>query len=99
MHQSNDLGAGGWIFILVMFAIYFLPAIVAHIRKHPQETAIGLLNIFLGWTLLGWVVALVWSATAQPIAAPVRQLEPGENPYKDGTPQAQQWVTDRRTIL
>jgi hypothetical protein len=53
--------------ILVIFAvsvaIYFLPAIVAHRRSHPNAMAITVLNIFLGWTFLGWVVALVWSFT------------------------------------
>ena len=41
--------------------IYFVPTIVALSRKHLQKTAIILLNIFLGWTFIGWVVALVWS--------------------------------------
>ena len=48
----------------VAIALYFLPAIVASSRKHPQTVAIFLLNLLLGWTLLGWVAALVWSATA-----------------------------------
>jgi hypothetical protein len=43
---------------------YFLPAIVAGRRKHHQENAIIVLNIFLGWTGLGWIGALVWAFTA-----------------------------------
>ena len=50
--------------IVLIIGIYFLPGIVAHIRDHHQVNAIVLLNIFLGWTLLGWVIALVWAATA-----------------------------------
>ena len=50
--------------LVLVIGIYFLPGIVAHIRDHHQENAIVLLNLFLGWTLLGWVVALVWAATA-----------------------------------
>lgn len=42
---------------------YFIPAVVARERRHPQRTSIGLLNLFLGWTFLGWVVALVWAAS------------------------------------
>lgn len=45
-------------------ALYFLPWIVAYRRDHPNCNAIALLNLFLGWTFLGWVLALVWSATA-----------------------------------
>ena len=48
----------------VAIAIYFLPAIVATQRKHPNHVAIFLLNLLLGWTVFGWIVALVWSATA-----------------------------------
>jgi hypothetical protein len=48
----------------VFLFTYFLPAFIAHRRKHPQRTAITLLTLFLAWTLLGWVAALVWAATA-----------------------------------
>ena len=45
-----------WLFI------YFIPALVALVRNHHNKLAICLLNVFLGWTLIGWIVALVWSA-------------------------------------
>lgn len=48
--------------IIASLAVYFLPTIVALARSHPATTPILLLNLFLGWTLLGWVAALVWSA-------------------------------------
>jgi hypothetical protein len=50
--------------IILLIPIYFLPGIVAHMRDHPQENPIVVLNLFLGWTLIGWVVALVWSILA-----------------------------------
>lgn len=52
-------------FLLLMFAgiaFYFVPTIYAIHKKRKNKEAIFLLNLFLGWTLLGWVVALVWSA-------------------------------------
>lgn len=42
-------------------AIYLLPTCVAMARGRRQATAIGVLNVLLGWTFLGWVVALVWA--------------------------------------
>ncbi|MGZ5859103.1 MAG: superinfection immunity protein [Burkholderiaceae bacterium] len=51
------------VFSLIL-SIYFLPSFVAIGRAHHQTSAIVLLNLFLGWTLLGWVLALVWAATA-----------------------------------
>jgi hypothetical protein len=43
------------------FLMYFLPSIVAFARSKRDTAAIVLLNFFLGWTLIGWVVALVWA--------------------------------------
>jgi hypothetical protein len=43
------------------FVLYFLPTILAFARNKRDTTAILLLNIFLGWTMIGWVVALVWA--------------------------------------
>jgi hypothetical protein len=47
---------GAW---LVM---YFLPTIVALARSKRDALAIFLLNLFLGFTVIGWIVALVWAA-------------------------------------
>lgn len=50
------------ILVLVPFAIlYFMPGIAASSRKNPAAAGVWVLNIFLGWTLLGWVVALAWA--------------------------------------
>jgi len=43
------------------FVMYFLPSIIALARSKRDITAILLLNFFLGWTMIGWVVALVWA--------------------------------------
>ncbi|TFF33232.1 superinfection immunity protein [Mucilaginibacter psychrotolerans] len=44
---------------VISFFIYFLPSILGR-RKH-NFTAIFLLNLFLGWTAVGWIVALIWA--------------------------------------
>jgi len=44
-------------------AFYFLPTIIALVRQKRNTIAIFVLNFFLGWTFVGWVVALVWSLT------------------------------------
>lgn len=44
--------------------LYMLPAIVARHRGHPQAQAITVLTVVGGWTLAGWIVALVWAAMA-----------------------------------
>ena len=54
--------------VLLGVALYFLPSLIALEQRKRNGTAIFVLNLFLGWTLIGWVVALVWSVTkdAQP---------------------------------
>jgi hypothetical protein len=51
----------GALIILLVVPIYFLPSIVAAMRKQSNTTAIFFLNLFLGWSLIGWVIALVWA--------------------------------------
>ncbi len=48
--------------LLLGLFLYFLPWLSAIERDSPQRTAIGLTNLFFGWSLLGWVIALIWSA-------------------------------------
>lgn len=55
--------------LLFFGGLYFIPSLVALARGHHQLLAIFLLNLLLGWTVLGWIAALVWSATAIPRAA------------------------------
>ena len=54
---------GSIIGTLILLALYFLPALVAKSGRHPNSTAIFALNLLLGWTFIGWVVALVWALT------------------------------------
>ena len=44
------------------FFMYFLPSIIALARSKHDILAIFLLNLFLGWSVIGWIVALVWAA-------------------------------------
>ena len=44
------------------FVMYFLPSIIALARSKRDLLAIFLLNLFLGWSIIGWIVALVWAA-------------------------------------
>lgn len=46
-------------FPLVM---YFLPTIIALLRSKRDTLAIFLLNFFLGWSVIGWIIALIWAA-------------------------------------
>ena len=43
------------------FVLYFLPSIIALARSKRDTTEIFVLNLLLGWTAIGWVIALVWA--------------------------------------
>ncbi|MBR1302165.1 superinfection immunity protein [Bradyrhizobium sp. AUGA SZCCT0042] len=49
---------------LIITACYFFPSIVAFLRGHHQVVPIFLTNLFFGWTVIGWIGALIWSASA-----------------------------------
>jgi hypothetical protein len=55
----------GSVIWLTFLAAYFLPVVIALGRQHRNALAIFMLNLFLGWTGLGWIFALVWSCTNQ----------------------------------
>lgn len=63
METTSDPVTGGLIFLALLIG-YFFPFIIATIRRQPNNTAIFLVNLFFGWTLLGWVVALIWAVKA-----------------------------------
>lgn len=50
-------------FVICFLVLYFLPFFVAVDRKHNNKGAILALNLFLGWTMIGWVIAFVWACT------------------------------------
>ena len=42
---------------------YMFPYLHAQERRHPQLGGIAVFNLFLGWTILGWIVALIWASS------------------------------------
>jgi hypothetical protein len=55
------------IFLILVAAMtcgYLIPAVVSSLRRHPDAGSIWLLNILLGWTVIGWLWVLVKSASA-----------------------------------
>jgi hypothetical protein len=61
--------------ILAVIAVYFFPAILANRRQARHEVGIFWINLFLGWTVLGWFAVLIWSlAETDPRVIPQRLL-------------------------
>ena len=69
---------------VIVAGLYLIPSIIAVKKNHLDTTAIIIINIFLGWSFVGWVVALVWSVK-EPSATIVKQ-QPIVYLNPDGTP-------------
>ena len=52
----------GLIFILLILALYFLPFIIALIRDVRNKTSVFFLNLFLGWTIIGFFVLIFYAS-------------------------------------
>jgi hypothetical protein len=71
---------------LVMAAavLYLLPVLVGWARRVPGLAAVAVIDIFLGWTFAGWVVALALALRpvypATPVVQVVQNLPPAPPP-------------------
>lgn len=48
-------------FGLFSLALYFLPTIIVLARRKKNVLGPILVNVLLGWTIIGWIVALIWA--------------------------------------
>jgi hypothetical protein len=58
-HTTASLGAA-----LFFIALYFVPTMIAWGRKANKKGGITALNVFLGWTGIGWIAAFIWAVSA-----------------------------------
>lgn len=66
MNASTPNSLAHGLFLLAVFgAAYFAPTLIANNKKKANTGAIFALNLLAGWTVICWVVALVWSLTAE----------------------------------
>lgn len=63
MNASTSSGAHWWVVVGIIGG-YLLPTVIALARRHRNTMPVFLVNLFLGWTVAGWFVALVWSCTS-----------------------------------
>lgn len=69
---ANLDGVNYWVLALVLFVaarVYLLPSVVAASTRHRHTGAIVALNVLLGWTIAGWLIAFVW-ALVNPVRRP-----------------------------
>ncbi|OHB25415.1 MAG: hypothetical protein A2X84_14180 [Desulfuromonadaceae bacterium GWC2_58_13] len=47
-------------YLLLGLSIYLVPTIIAFKKKHPSRRSIFFTNLFFGWSVIGWVLAMIW---------------------------------------
>jgi len=71
-HGSWLAGLGAFAVVIIAIAlfsglaVYFIPTMIAMARRKRNTLAIFALNLFLGWSFVGWVAALIWSLATDP---------------------------------
>jgi hypothetical protein len=68
--DRGGMAVVAWIFT-ILSAFYFLPWAIAATRGKADAGSIGLINWLLGWTGVGWIVALVMACTAHRLLTPL----------------------------
>jgi hypothetical protein len=59
----SGIGVGELIIITPLATGYIVPSIVAHLRKHQDKKMILIVNLTLGWTIVGWFAVFFWALT------------------------------------
>lgn len=65
----------------VLLIAYFTPLLIAVLRKHRFTASIGLINLALGWTIVGWVAAIVWAVNKDVRDGTLAQEPVAEPPF------------------
>ena len=84
-----DYGIVAVILLVIVLPLYFLPTIVAAIRKTENIGWVVLINVLLGWTLIGWAVALAMAVSSPSPTGRHESLGAGSGPDQlpDETPR------------
>ena len=98
---------GSILFGIVVLFIYLLPSFVGYNKKNANS--IFLLNAFLGWTFLGWVIAMVWAVAKDESVKPIittnfkntkaEEILQFKKLYDDGIIDDEQFEVQKKRLL
>jgi len=96
----EELLAGSIIVVILLVILgilfYFLPTFVSNGKQN--RAAIFFVNLFLGWTLIGWLAALIWAIASPPQNKPtqveVEMKQAFDEPEKENIPSKIEKLTD-----
>jgi T4 superinfection immunity protein/putative oligomerization/nucleic acid binding protein len=85
----------GTTLIILILIFYFFPSIIAFSRSKSNTAAIVMLNLFLGWSFIGWIIALIWAVSKD---RETQQIIVNNNAYSEHrtvTPTVNQPIPER----
>jgi hypothetical protein len=97
-------GLGGLIGLIIILSLYMLPTIIGWQRKVINIGSVAAINLLLGWTLIGWCVALAMALRTNPPHAYDQYWQPQQPPrampapgwYPDPQGMGQRWWDGQR---
>ncbi|PKB16715.1 superinfection immunity protein [Flavobacterium sp. 5] len=98
------LGISELFLLLIVISIYFLPTIIG--RKKQNFNAILLLNLFLGWTFIGWILSLIWAVSKEKEVIVINsnnstadELQKLKQLLDDGALSKDEFETEKKVLL
>lgn len=64
IHELMQTSGGAAFVMTAIFSAYFVPWLLAMTRR-VGSGGVFVLNLFLGWTFIGWVIALAWASAGK----------------------------------
>jgi hypothetical protein len=62
---AGDPSLTGVVAVTVLISCYVMPTIIALLRHKHGAGSVALVNFFLGWTVIGWLLAFVWASSGK----------------------------------
>jgi len=99
--NESDLAAGMVVLAVIAILTYFIPTFIAGMRNHTSTLAIFVVNLAFGWSIVGWLVALIWALAdngrnhgavvyqVNQVAPPMFAYPPPPPPYQPAPPPYQ----------
>jgi hypothetical protein len=72
--MAEDPSLTGVIGVIALVSCYFMPTIIALLRDKHGAGIVALVNFLLGWTVIGWFFAFMWSCTGKTRADVIRGM-------------------------
>ena len=97
-----------FLFIFLLL-VYLLPMIIAIGNKKRNMVAISLMNILLGWSVICWIISLIWAISKDDKPRPIivkenkgknyEQLEKVNDLFEKKIISEQEFETEKRKLL